>query len=145
MAGLDNQSLTLPREGVPLVDFAYSKNGTNTVGLTIFTHTGTIEENPDLVRRFVKATVRSFEAALADPEASIQAGLNVKPDLDPELSLEQLQVGFGLMRSEASQDLPLGHFAAQDWADTLELMKQYQELDTDISSEVLFTNEFLPE
>jgi NitT/TauT family transport system substrate-binding protein len=145
MAGLDNQSLTLPREGVPLVDFAYSNNGTNTVGLTIFTHTGTIEENPDLVRRFVKATVRSFEAALADPEASIQAGLNVKPDLDPELSLEQLQVGFGLMRSEASQDLPLGHFAAQDWADMLELMKQYQELDTDISSEVLFTNEFLPE
>lgn len=58
MAGLDNQSLTLPREGVPLVDFAYSKNGTNTMGLTIFTHTDTIEDNPDLVRRFVAATVK---------------------------------------------------------------------------------------
>jgi NitT/TauT family transport system substrate-binding protein len=145
MAGLDNQSLTLPREGVPLVDFAYSKNGTNTVGLTIFTQTDTIEDNPDLVRRFVAATVRSFEAALADPEASIAAGLKVKPDLDPDLSLEQLKVGFGLMQSKASEGLPLGHFAPQDWADTLALMKQYQELDTDISSDVLFTNEYLPQ
>jgi NitT/TauT family transport system substrate-binding protein len=145
MAGLDNQSLTLPREGVPLVDFAYSKNGSNTVGLTIFTQTDTIEDNPDLVRRFVAATVRSFEAALADPEASIAAGLKVKPDLDPDLSLEQLKVGFGLMQSKASEGLPLGHFAPQDWADTLALMKQYQELDTDISSDVLFTNEYLPQ
>jgi NitT/TauT family transport system substrate-binding protein len=145
MAGLDNQSLTLPREGVPLIDFAYSKHGTNTVGLTIFTHTDLIEENPDLVRRFVKATARSFAAAQAEPEASIAAGLKVKPDLDPELSLEQLQVGFGLMQSEASQGLPQGHFAEQDWADTLELMKQYQELQTDIGTDVLFTNEFLPD
>jgi NitT/TauT family transport system substrate-binding protein len=145
MAGLDNQSLTLPREGVPLIDFAYSKNGTNTVGLTIFTQTDTIADNPDLVRRFVAATVRSFEAAIADPEASIAAGLKVKPDLDPDLSLEQLKVGFGLMQSKASEGLPLGHFAPQDWADTLALMKQYQELHTDISSDVLFTNEFLPQ
>lgn len=145
MAGLDNQSLTLPREGVPLIDFAYSRHGTNTVGLTIFTHTDTIENNPDLVRRFVRATVRSFEAAKAEPEASIAAGLAVKPDLDPELSLEQLQVGFGLMASEASKDLPLGHFAEADWADTLDLMKQYQELETDIEPTALFTNEFLPE
>jgi NitT/TauT family transport system substrate-binding protein len=145
MAGIDNQSLTLPREGVPLVDFAYSKNGTNTVGLTIFTQTDTIEDNSDLVRRFVAATVRRFEAALADPDASIAAGLKVKPDLDPDLSLEQLKVGFGLMQSKASEGLPLGHFAPQDWADTLALMKQYQDLDTDISSDVLFTNEYLPQ
>jgi NitT/TauT family transport system substrate-binding protein len=145
MAGLDNQSLTLPREGVPLVDFAYSKNGTNTVGLTIFTHTDTLEENPDLVARFVRATARSFQAALEDPDASIAAGLAVKPDLDPDLSLEQLMVGFSLMQSPASEGLPLGQFARQDWADTLGLMKEYMELETDITPDVLFTNEFVPE
>lgn len=145
MAGLDNQSLTLPREGVPLVDFAYSKNGTNTMGLTIFTHSDTLEENPDLVRRFVAATVKSFEAAMAEPDAAIAAGLKVKPDLDAELSLEQLKVGMGLMKSAASQDLPLGHFASKDWEDTLSLMKEYQELDTDIDASVLFTNDYLPQ
>lgn len=144
MAGLDNQSLTLPREGVPLVNFGYAANGTNTVGLTIFTHTDTIEDNPDLVRRFVAATVKSFEAALAEPAAAIEAGLKVKPDLDPDLSMEQLQVGFGLMSSPASEGMPLGQFALEDWAGTLELMKEYMELETDIEPDVLFTNEYVP-
>jgi NitT/TauT family transport system substrate-binding protein len=144
MAGLDNQSLTLPKEGVPLIDFAYSKYGTNTVGLTIFTHNDLIKEKPDLVRRFVKATVRSFEAALKDPEASIRAGQKVKPDLETALSLAQLKVGIGLMKTEATANLPTGHFAQKDWEDTLELMKKYMALETSMKSADFFTNQFLP-
>ena len=145
MAGLDNQSLTLPRQGVPLVDFAYSKYGTNTVGLTLLTGTDLIQDNPDLVQRFVKATVRSFEAAIAEPEAAIDAGLKVKPDLDRDLSLEQLKVGISLMKTEASKDLPLGAFDEKDWADTIELMKTYMELETDKAPTDFYTNEFVPE
>ncbi len=144
MAGLDNQSLTLPKQGVPLIDFAYSKNGTNTVGLTIFTHTDLIKDNPDLVRRFVKATVRSFEAAMKEPEASIKAGQKVKPDLETDLSLEQLKVGIGLMKTDATANLPTGHFAEKDWDDTLELMKKYMSLETAVKASDLFTNEYLP-
>jgi NitT/TauT family transport system substrate-binding protein len=145
MAGLDNQSLTLPKQGVPLIDFAYSKNGTNTVGLTIFTHTDLIKDNPDLVRRFVKATVRSFEAAMKEPEASIKAGQKVKPDLETDLSLAQLKVGIGLMKTDATEKLPTGHFAEKDWADTLELMKKYMALETAVKASDLFTNQFVPQ
>jgi NitT/TauT family transport system substrate-binding protein len=144
MAGLDNQSLTLPKEGVPLIDFAYSKYGTNTVGLTIFTHSDLIKQNPDLVRRFVNATVRSFEAAIKDPEASIKAGQKVKPDLETTLSLAQLNVGIGLMKTEATARLPTGHFAAKDWEDTLELMKKYMALETSMKASEYFTNDYLP-
>jgi len=144
MAGLDNQSLTLPKEGVPIIDFAYSKYGTNTVGLTIFTNNDLIREKPDLVRRFVKATVRSFEAAIKDPEASIKAGQKVKADMETALSLAQLKVGFGLMKTDATAKLPTGAFAQKDWEDTLELMKKYMALETTVKTSDLFTNEFLP-
>ena len=144
MAGLDNQSLTLPKQGVPLIDFAYSKYGTNTVGLTILTNDDLIKDNPDLVRRFVKATVRSFEAAIKDPEASIKAGQKVKPDMETDLSLAQLKVGFGLMKTEATEKLPLGAFAQKDWQDTLDLMKKYMGLETTKKASDFYTNEFLP-
>lgn len=144
MAGLDNQSLTLPRQGVELIDFGYAANGTNTMGLQIFTHTDTIAENPDLVRRFVAATVKSFQAAIDDPQAAIAAGLAVKPDMDPDLAMAQLQAGIALMKSKASADLPLGAAAEKDWADTVALMKQYQDLPGDVATDALFTNEFLP-
>ena len=35
LGGLDNQSLLLPRKGVPIIDFPYSELGVNTVGLCI--------------------------------------------------------------------------------------------------------------
>ena len=144
MAGLDNQSITLPRQGVPLVNFGYAEFGVNTVGLQIHAHEDTIRNNPDLVRRFVKATVRSFEAAIADPMASIKAGQKVKSDLETELSLEQLKVGIGLMPSKASQGKPIGFMAPADWADTLQLMKQYMGLETNQKAEDFYTNQFVP-
>jgi len=58
MAGLDNQSITLPRQGVPITDFGYAQYGVNTVGLQIHTHEDTIKTNPDLVRRSVAAARR---------------------------------------------------------------------------------------
>lgn len=143
MAGLDNQSLTLPKQGVPIVDFAYSKYGTNTVGLTIFTHTDLIKENPDLVRRFVKATIRSFEAAIKDPEASVKAGQKVKPDLETELSLQQLKVGIGLMKTDSTKSLSTGSFALKDWEDTLELMKKYMALETTMKAQDFFSNDYV--
>jgi NitT/TauT family transport system substrate-binding protein len=144
MAGLDNQSITLPRQGVPLVNFGYAAFGVNTVGLQIHAHEDTIRNNPDLVRRFVKATVRSFEAAMADPMASIRAGQKVKSDLETELSLEQLKVGIGLMPSKATQGKPIGFMAPEDWTDTLQLMKQYMGLETGQKAEDFYTNQFVP-
>lgn len=144
MAGLDNQSLTLPKQGVPIVDFAYAKYGTNTVGLTIFTHTDLLKDNPDLVRRFVKATIRSFEAAIKDPEAAIKAGQKVKPDLETGLSLEQLKVGIGLMKTESTKGLPTGYFALKDWEDTVELMKKYMALETPMKAQDFFSNDYMP-
>ncbi|HEX3498641.1 MAG TPA: ABC transporter substrate-binding protein [Stellaceae bacterium] len=116
---------------------------TRSVGLTIHTNRDTLASNPDLVRRFVKATTRSFEAAIKDPDASIKVGQKVEPDLDTALSLAQLKVGIGLIKSPAIKDLPIGQFAAKDWTDTVELMKTYQDLQTDMKPEEFNTNDFV--
>lgn len=144
MAGLDNQSITLPRQGVPLINFGYAEHGVNTVGLQIHTHEDTIRGNPDLVRRFVRATIRSFEAAIADPAASVRAGQKAKSDLETDLSLEQLRVGIALMPSKATQGKPIGYMAPEDWANTLQLMKQYMGLETNQKAEDFYTNQFVP-
>ena len=144
LGGLDNQSLLIPQKGVPIVDFGYADLGVNTVGLCIHASDSTIANKPDLIRRFVLATRQSFEAARADPEASIAAGMQVQPDMDHDLAMAQLKVGFSLIASPHGPNQPMGWMSAQDWDQTLALMKQYQDLKTDEPASAFWTAEFLP-
>lgn len=144
MAGLDNQCLILPARGMEVTCIKYADMGVNTVGLTVHTRTDLIASNPDLVRRFVRASVKAFDAAVADPDASVAVGLKLKPDAEKDLWRRQLDTGISLMKTPATKGLPTGTFAESDWQATVDLMKKYQGLETDKPASAFFTNEFLP-
>ncbi len=145
LGGLENQALILPQKGLKVTSLAYSDFGVNTIGLAIHTTRDTLQKNPDLVRRFIKATRASFELAMADPDAAIAAGLKVKPDLDHALSLDQLKAGLALVKSPRGKDQPVGWMSEQDWAETLALMKEFQDLKTDQPARAFWTNDYLPQ
>jgi NitT/TauT family transport system substrate-binding protein len=145
LGGVENQALILPQRGVAVRSILYADNGANTMGLAIHATRDTLSRNPDMVRRFVRATQRSFEAAEREPEAAIAAGIRVKPDMERDLSLAQLRAGLPLVRSARGAQQPIGWMAPEDWAETLSLMKEYQELRTDLPADAFFTNGFLPQ
>lgn len=145
LGGIENQALILPQRGVEVVNLLYADLGANTMGLAIHATRETIARNPDLVRRFIRATQRAFEAGERDPEAAIAAGLRVKPDMDRALSLAQLRAGLTLVRSARGPDRPIGWMAPEDWAETLALMKEFQDLRTELPAEAFFTNALLPQ
>ena len=144
LGGLENQALILPQKGLPVTSLAYSDFGVNTIGLAIHATRDTLQKNPDMVRRFIKATRASFDLAMADPGAAIDAGLKAKPDLDRTLSLDQLKAGLALVKGPKGPTQPVGWMAEQDWNDTLALMKEFQELKTDMPVGAFWTNEYLP-
>jgi NitT/TauT family transport system substrate-binding protein len=144
LGGLENQTLILAAKGLPVRTLGYAQFGVNTEGLAIHAARDTLEKKPDIVRRFVVATRQAFDAAIADPEAAIAAGMKAKPDLDHDLSLAQLKAGLQLVKSPNGKDQPVGWMSDKDWDETLALMKQYQELHTDVPASAFWTNDFLP-
>jgi NitT/TauT family transport system substrate-binding protein len=145
LGGVENQALILAQRGLPVHSILYADNGANTMGLAIHATRETIQRNPDLVRRFVRATQRAFEAAMREPEAAIAAGLRIKPDMDRDLALAQLRAGLQLVRSARGADRPIGWMAPEDWSDTLSLMREFQDLRTELPAEAFYTNAFLPQ
>ena len=145
LGGVENQALILETKGVPVRALAYSDFGVNTIGLAIHTTTDRIKNNPDLVKRFIKATRMSYEAAMADPNAAIAAGLKAKPDLERSLSLAQLKAGLTLVKGPDGTDKPVGWMSAKDWDGTLALMKEFQDLKTDLPAASFWTNDLLPQ
>lgn len=144
LGGSENQPFILEQRGVQPVVFNYADHGTNTMGLAIHVHNDTLKDKPKLVEGFIRATRKAFEDAEKNPEAAIEAGLKVKPDMDKAMALKQLKAGLQLVRSKSAPTAPIGFMPAADWQMTLDLMKDYQELKTDLQASAFFTNDLQP-
>lgn len=144
LGGADDQFFLIKYQGQEPAALRFADHGANIVGMTILTQTGLIESDPDLVARFVRAAVKSWEAAKAKPEEAVDAALAVKPDLNRQSTLDQMLVDFELLSSPNSNER-IGYGAQADWAQTIELLKKYRDIQTDLDWTAFHTNEFIPE
>lgn len=144
LGGLSDQAFLIREKGFKTEELTFAQLGVNLLGFSVITHNDTIKDNPDLVRRFVKATSRSWEAARKNPEAVMPALKKVKPDFDTERGLGQLKVMIALMDTPNTKGKPAGFHAEKDWADMLALLKNYRDLKTDLQPTSFFTNQFVP-
>jgi NitT/TauT family transport system substrate-binding protein len=143
LGGADDQFFLIKYRGQEPHALRYADHGANIVGMTILAKQDTIKAKPDMVRRFVKASVRSWEEAKKNPGAAVDAAMKVKSDLNRQSTLDQLIVDIELLDSPNSKG-KIGMGAQKDWEQTIALLKQYRELDTKNDWTAFHTNEFLP-
>jgi NitT/TauT family transport system substrate-binding protein len=149
LGGLDDKPAEIKANGgaVP-VTFAYSDFGVNQVGYCIVTSTETLKKNPDLVKRFVEATLKSYKEAEGNPDGAIAAmadivGGTMAEDQGKAQARAVLDVTLGVLYSKANTEKKLGLHVASDWDDMLNLMKKYNGLETDKPASAFYTNEFV--
>jgi NitT/TauT family transport system substrate-binding protein len=101
----------------------FSDWGVNILGNGYVVATSTLEKNPQLVQRFLRATLRGWHDALKDPKAGIDALVKEFPDTNRQFVEMGLPMVFEHMHSQATKSRPLGWMAEEDWKSTLETMK----------------------
>src|SRR4029078_4136551 len=129
LGGADDQYFLIKYKGEQPAALRYADHGANIVGMTILTQEATIKNKADLVRRFVKATARSWEEARKNPETAVDATMKVKPDLNRASQIDQLKVDIELMDSPNSKGR-IGWGAQADWDQTIGLLRQYRDVET---------------
>ena len=150
LGGLDDKPSEIQAAGgAKPVEFAYSDYGINQVGYCISANTATVAKNPDLVRRFVAATIESYKATEASPQAAVNAmadivGGTMAEDKGKAQALAVLQVTLGVLYSKANTQHRLGWHVPSDWTDMVTLMKTYNGLQTDKPASAFYTNAFVP-
>ena len=149
LGGIDDKPAEIKANGgEPPVIFPYSDFGVNQVGYCIVTTKKLVETNPDLVKRFVAATIRSYKAAEAEPDAAVAAmgdivGGTMNEDEGKAQSRAVLDVTLGLLYSAANTEKKLGLNMPSDWADMVDLMKTYNDLDPAADPASFYTNTFI--
>jgi NitT/TauT family transport system substrate-binding protein len=149
LGGLDDKPAEIKAAGgKEPVAFAYSEYGVNQVGYCVTTTKDMVKNNPDLVKRFVQATMKAYAETLKNPDAAINAmgdivGGTMNEDQGKAQAKEVLNVTLGVLFSAGNKDKKIGLNVASDWEDMVALMKKYNDLDPKTDAKSLYTNEFL--
>lgn len=123
----------------------YANYGVIAYGTGLIASESTIAENPDLVRKFVAASRKGWEAALEDPEAAVEASLKLYPDLDAQMLLDGLKIALEeQLHTPATEGHPIGWTDEGDWERMLGLMEQFAKLSPKEPS-TYYTNDFIGE
>jgi NitT/TauT family transport system substrate-binding protein len=128
MGFFHDQGPTIENESGEQVDaLMYSDWGMNLLGTGLVVNEKTIQEDPELLRGFVRATVKSWEAAAQNPEAAATAMAEMADQEPPkEVLVEQLELTIPLIMGEGMQP---GVNDEQSWRTTIDLMAKYAELE----------------
>lgn len=123
-----------------------SDNGYDVYGSGMFTSEKLIDENPDLVQRFTRAYIKSFQAVLDDPEAAAQILADSAPELadKKEVFLEQLQADIDYtFESDLTAELGLGAMDPDVWETTIDVLSTQGVIETAPEVDEVFDASFL--
>jgi len=121
--------------------------GINVMSNGIVASDGLIEKNPDLVRRFVAATVEAMKIAIADPGHGVDdfMAYTNSSGLSRSVVAEQWDEAMKVMHSKRTENEAVGVMSEQDWQDSIDILTEYAGLPAgSVKPQMLFTNQFLP-
>lgn len=108
----------------------------------LFTTDDFIAENPDVVARFVQATLRGWAKAIEDPTLGVQHVLSFDSTLDEATQLAALNASIPLIDTGYVQ---MGYMEPEVWQEMMDLLVDQDILDEPIDVTTVYTNEFIGE
>lgn len=125
---------------IPFKDY-----GVNIYGVSIITTETMTQKDPDLVRRFVKASLKGWEYVFDHRAEAIDILTAKFPEVNRTEVTEELDLLIPLILTETTKREGLGYSSKDRWSDSIDILHEQGVIDKKIDAMLLFTNEFLTE
>lgn len=126
----------------------YSDYGITAISNGIITSDKYAADNPDVVRRFVRATIESINAAIKDPARGVDAFFEYAKGTQLSRAVVANQWGetIKLLHTKATAGKPIGVMDAGDWQKSIDLLVEFAGVTKDaVTPAAVFTNQYLAE
>jgi ABC-type nitrate/sulfonate/bicarbonate transport system substrate-binding protein len=132
---------TASKQNISLNLIRASDYGIESYGYTIFTTDKMIEEHPEIVEKYLRATLKGWDYALNHPEEAINFVIAENPQLekDPELKALKARKEYILPDNSTS----IGHIDSEIFKEVYNNMVKTGQLKKPVNISDTFTNEFV--
>lgn len=128
--------------GRSVLSLSYAEWGVPNLAYGLIVNDAFLEANPDIVRRFVEASLRGVAYAYENIEESVDFFMEETASTQSrEYNLQLLEYYRDAVHTENTRGRPLGWMAEEDWAGMLDALVE----DNTTPAADYFTNEFIPE
>jgi NitT/TauT family transport system substrate-binding protein len=129
--------------GGPINVIHYSDYGLNILSNGIVVNSEVVDKNPDLVRRFVRATVKSWRYAIDHQDEAVAAFGKVSDKPQASVVRQQLNTTLSLLTTSRTKGKPLGWMSPDDWRESVAFLEEYGGVPKGIAPDRIFTNAFV--
>ena len=134
-----NGGILLPLKGFPLNLIKPRDYGINFYADTLFTTEEMIRKNPEIVRNFVKASIKGWKIALTDQKSAIDEVMRVNNSLDREHQSKFLEYSLPMIAGKGD----MGYSEKKTWEEMQTMLLSQGVLKNPVDIDKVFTNEFL--
>ncbi|MDF1499644.1 MAG: ABC transporter substrate-binding protein [Anaerolineales bacterium] len=107
---------------------------------TLFTTDELISSDPDLVRRFVHASLTGWRVAIEDPASALETVMRYAQNPDRELQSQMLEASIPMVYTG---EAPIGWMEATKWTGMYTMLEEHGFLNESFDPDTAYTLEFL--
>jgi NitT/TauT family transport system substrate-binding protein len=142
LGSMDAYQIQLEQQGAELDNFRFADFGVPTVSTSIFASNSFIKDNPDLLKKFIAASLKGWSFALDNPDKTVKHVKSIFPDVNEKLATAELAAITPLFCSGGAKFI--GKAEDAHWTRTQDLLSEVKLLPEGQDPKSYYTNEFLP-
>jgi NitT/TauT family transport system substrate-binding protein len=142
LGSMDAYQIQLEAQGAELDNFRFADYGVPTVSTSIFASDAFIKEHPEVLRKFIAASLKGWSFALDNPAKAVKDLKQVFPEMNEKLAASELAAIPSLFCSGGAKYI--GRAEDSQWVKTQELLSEVKLLPAGQDPKSYYTNDYLP-
>ena len=142
LGSIDAYQIQAESQGAQLDVYRFADHGVPTVSTSIFASDDYLKSNPDVVRKFVAASLKGWSFALDNPDQAIKDVKKVFPEVNEKLATAELAAITPLFCSGGAKHLGKAEDAL--WAKSQDLLSEVKLLPAGQDPKTYYSNDYLP-
>ena len=124
--------------------FIWSDYGFNAYAHSYIARDDVIENNPEMIRKFLKAVYRAWDFTLQNPEEAIDILSKYHP-INKDDYVANLMVVMDFFKTDRYRNNGIGYIDPARMQETMDTVSNYMNVDINFTPEEMYTAEFLPD